>query len=95
MLIEVTKSQISSDCQISTFAADVTDETAVKRIADTVGTWDVLIMNAGYLPAPGPAIETDLDEYWKSYEVRITLNMRARMRLNTNFASRPMSSPSS
>ncbi|KAL9111037.1 MAG: hypothetical protein Q9227_004470 [Pyrenula ochraceoflavens] len=28
-------------------------------------------MNAGYLPAPGPAIETDLDEYWKSYETNV------------------------
>lgn len=68
--LEETKSQVSSDCQISTFAADVTDEAAVQRIADAVGTWDVLIVNAGYLPAPSPAAKAHLDDYWKSYEVK-------------------------
>ncbi|PSN65037.1 short chain dehydrogenase [Corynespora cassiicola Philippines] len=69
--LEETKSQISIDCQISIFAADVADEAAMKRIADAVGMWDVLIMNAGYLPDPSPAAKARLDDYWASYEINV------------------------
>lgn len=48
----------------------MTDEEAVRKIADSVGAWDVLVLNAGYLPAPTPAAKADVGDYWKAYEVR-------------------------
>ncbi|KAI1818624.1 hypothetical protein GGS20DRAFT_581381 [Poronia punctata] len=51
-------------------AADVTDEASVKKIADAVDTWNVLIHAAAYLSAPAPAAKAEIGgDYWQSYEV--------------------------
>jgi NAD(P)-dependent dehydrogenase (short-subunit alcohol dehydrogenase family) len=43
----------------------------VKKIAEAVGVWDVLIMNAGYIPTPSPTAKADVSDYWRAYEVCI------------------------
>ena len=39
------------------------------KVAKTVGNWDVLILNAGYISTPSPVANARLDDYWKNYEV--------------------------
>ena len=58
--------------KISVFPASVTDEAAVKKIAVTVGQWDILILNAGYISSPAPLTQSPLDDYWTNYEVNLS-----------------------
>lgn len=55
--------------------ADITDISAVKAAADTVaetfGQVDILINNAGYLETFSPVIDSDPDEWWRSFEVNV------------------------
>jgi NADP-dependent 3-hydroxy acid dehydrogenase YdfG len=54
---------------ISLHTADVVDEIAVRKAASEVGSWDILISNAGYLPAKNPIQEVDLNDWWLGFEV--------------------------
>jgi NADP-dependent 3-hydroxy acid dehydrogenase YdfG len=56
--------------RVSTHIADVTDVAAVKSAASEIGTWDVLIINAGYMSTPGPSMKSDVNEWWKAFEVK-------------------------
>ena len=64
-----TQQLIPSSCKCSVFPADVTDQAGIEKVAQTVGTWDVLILNAGYISTPAPVVKASLDDYWKNYEV--------------------------
>ena len=67
---------INNSVRCLTFCANVVDERAIYHIAAEVGTWDVLILNAGYLPNPTPIASASLSDYWAAYEVRTTINLR-------------------
>jgi len=56
---------------VSTHVADVTDPTAMKKAAADIGTWDILVMNAGYMTSPGGSLASDLDDWWRTFEVNI------------------------
>ncbi|KAJ9145049.1 Short chain dehydrogenase [Pleurostoma richardsiae] len=56
---------------VSTHIADVTDVAVLSKAASDIGTWDVLVMNAGYMSNPGPSMESDVNEWWKAFEVNI------------------------
>ena len=64
-----TKSLVHGNSKVSVHAADVNDIEAMTRLASEIGTWNVFIMNAGYVAAPAQIREADLEEYWKCYEV--------------------------
>ncbi|QGI71287.1 hypothetical protein CEK27_003616 [Fusarium fujikuroi] len=55
--------------------ADVTDRAAVasafKQAIAAFGHIDVLIQNAGYLDAHRSLLDSDLDDYWKTFEVNV------------------------
>lgn len=68
-----TQKLIPSGTTTSVFAGSVTDEEAMEKIAKAVGTWDVLVLNAGYISAPAPISKAPLDDYWKNYEVRFII----------------------
>ncbi|CZR50663.1 related to peroxisomal short-chain alcohol dehydrogenase [Phialocephala subalpina] len=55
----------------SYFAADITDEPAVKAMFQAFGAPDVLINNAGYLSKPGPIKTADLKEWWQGFEINV------------------------
>lgn len=60
----------SSDAvAVSAFTADVTDVKAMANIALQVGMWDVLVLNAGYIPKPAHVAAADLEDSWLAYEV--------------------------
>jgi NAD(P)-dependent dehydrogenase (short-subunit alcohol dehydrogenase family) len=69
--LEETKKYIESKygVPVHTFAADVTDEASMKKVAAAVGGWDVLVNNAGYLSTPTLAKEAEVEEWWKGWEV--------------------------
>ncbi|KAF2678232.1 hypothetical protein K458DRAFT_463704 [Lentithecium fluviatile CBS 122367] len=46
-------------CACSIFATYISDEKAVKSIAEKLNTWDVLVLNAGYIPTPSTIAKAD------------------------------------
>jgi NAD(P)-dependent dehydrogenase (short-subunit alcohol dehydrogenase family) len=62
-------SAINPIVQVSLHTADVTDEAAVSRVAETVGIWHAVLHCAGFMNKPTMAAAADLDDYWKAYEV--------------------------
>ncbi|KAI1045328.1 hypothetical protein LB505_014415 [Fusarium chuoi] len=55
--------------------ADVTDRAAVasafKEAIAAFGHIDILVQNAGYLDAHRSLLESDLDDYWKTFEINV------------------------
>jgi hypothetical protein len=47
----------------------------MEKIAQTVGIWDIAVLNAGYISTPSPVAKTDIGDYWKAYEVWPTLSL--------------------
>jgi NADP-dependent 3-hydroxy acid dehydrogenase YdfG len=64
-----TASALGSKVKVSSFAADVTDERALRRVAGEVGSWDIMILNAGYLSAPAAIKDASVTDWWQSFEV--------------------------
>ncbi len=65
----------SSNAQIHTFAADITDMAGMtkvfKTVAETIGAIDILINSAGYLAKPSGTIDMDIDENWLGVEINV------------------------
>jgi NAD(P)-dependent dehydrogenase (short-subunit alcohol dehydrogenase family) len=57
--------------KVQYFVADVTDEKAMKRAAETFGEWNILHMNAGYLPDKNNVANADIDEWWRGFEINV------------------------
>lgn len=57
------------DTKVSMHAADVVKEEQMKKAAQEIGDWDVLIMNAGYLAELAPALTSETSEWWRAFEV--------------------------
>lgn len=55
--------------KVSTHVADVADVEAVRKAAQAVGGWEVLVLNAGIAPTPAPIAETSIDDWWRGFEV--------------------------
>ncbi|KAJ6100433.1 NAD(P)-binding protein [Penicillium canescens] len=56
---------------ITTHACDVTDEKSVERAAQEIGAQDVLIVNAGFLSESRPITDSNLQEWWQSFETNV------------------------
>ncbi|KAF2811649.1 NAD(P)-binding protein [Mytilinidion resinicola] len=55
--------------------ADVTDLASVEKAAKEVGSWDVLVSNAGYLPKSKTLKELDLADWWQGFEINVKGNL--------------------
>jgi NADP-dependent 3-hydroxy acid dehydrogenase YdfG len=67
--VESTIAAISQSTNVSLHVADVTNDAAVKTIAEIIGTWDSILHCAGYMDKPAPALVADIGDYWKAFEV--------------------------
>lgn len=91
VLLEAKKDlESAGSAQILTFKADILDEAALDHAfsstAQHAGPIDIVVANAGYLSAPGPAATADIDDYFKSFEVNIKgtlLTFRAFLKYKT------------
>jgi NAD(P)-dependent dehydrogenase (short-subunit alcohol dehydrogenase family) len=59
------------DLQDTGVAADVTDEAALRRVADEIGPVDVLINSAGVIGPNKPLVETTADEWRRVFDVNV------------------------
>jgi NAD(P)-dependent dehydrogenase (short-subunit alcohol dehydrogenase family) len=57
--------------QVTTHSVDLTDHAAVEQVAQSVGSWDVLVLNAGYMAQPSLLIDSNTDDWWHTFEVNI------------------------
>ncbi|KAF2180458.1 short chain dehydrogenase, partial [Zopfia rhizophila CBS 207.26] len=80
--LKETQKRIATSTETAVFLCDVTDEAAVTKVAGSVSTWDVLVLNAGFLSAPSMIASADIDDYWKNYEASLFLT-----RIQTNVKS--------
>ena len=70
--LDETKDALGKDfpsAKVTTHAADVADEEAVRKAAAEIGPWDVAILNAGILPKAAPIAETAIGDWWRVFEV--------------------------
>lgn len=72
-LVETTKliAEKYPKTKVSHYVADITDLAAVKKAAEGFGKWNTLILNAGYMPDRGSVGGSDVDEFWKGYEINV------------------------
>ena len=69
--LEAAKTNIEKEFEganISVHTADITNEVDLLKAAEAIGTWDVLVMNAGYLSTPNKLVEVDMEDWWKGFE---------------------------
>lgn len=71
--------------KITVHVADVVDATAIDQAAREIGAWDVLVANAGYLPDPDLIESSESDEWWKAFEVCLSLPLFHSVRLMHNY----------
>lgn len=64
-----TASSLPSHTSTQTFSVDVTQEDALQTVATVIGTWDVLILAAGYVSDPTPIASANIDAWWQNFEV--------------------------
>lgn len=95
ILIEAKKDLESAGAsQILTFRADIVDEAALDQAfsstAQQAGPIDIVVGNAGYLNAPGPAVTAEINDYFKTFEINIKgtlLTFRAFMKYKNDSSS--------
>jgi NADP-dependent 3-hydroxy acid dehydrogenase YdfG len=72
-----TQSQIPSNDRKSTVCvASVSDAEQMKKVVEAAGTWDIFVLNAGYLPRPSSIADADIDDWWCAYEVSMYPTMK-------------------
>ncbi|KAL9120136.1 MAG: hypothetical protein Q9187_003306 [Circinaria calcarea] len=59
----------NANCSIH--PVSITDEKALKDIAAAVGTWDILVLNAGFLSNPAPVAQAPVDDWCQSFETNV------------------------
>jgi NADP-dependent 3-hydroxy acid dehydrogenase YdfG len=68
-LVETQKQIPENSATSSIFPISVTDEAGIRKVAEAVGTWDILILGATHKGIKGPIVSTNISEWWESYEV--------------------------
>ncbi|KAK5064723.1 hypothetical protein LTR84_000557 [Exophiala bonariae] len=76
-LLEETKQIVEKQnpgTNVVVHTADIVDEAAVTAAAKNIGSWDVIVANAGYIPSPETIESSDANEWWKTFEINIKGN---------------------
>ncbi|KAJ4982845.1 short chain dehydrogenase [Stagonosporopsis vannaccii] len=69
--LQETAGLINTGAKVEIFSASVTDEARLKEVAESVGEWDVLLLNAAHRLTPGPIITASLQDWWQHYETNV------------------------
>ncbi|KAF2664272.1 NAD(P)-binding protein [Microthyrium microscopicum] len=56
---------------VTIHVADVADEAAMTAAAKEIGSWDVIVANAGFLPTPGTIEKSNLANWWSAFEIHV------------------------
>ncbi|KIX03062.1 uncharacterized protein Z518_06612 [Rhinocladiella mackenziei CBS 650.93] len=64
-------SQASRTIVITAHVPDIVDTPAVDKAAQKIGSWDVIIASAGYIPNLAPIDNSDADEWRKTFEINV------------------------
>ena len=67
----------NSNMTVSTHPTDITDAAAVKKAAEEIGKWDILVSSAAYLPTPQPLVDAPLQDWWQAFEVHLLCQVGA------------------
>ncbi|PTB61681.1 NAD(P)-binding protein [Trichoderma citrinoviride] len=60
------------ETKFTPIAADISSQDDVKRLfASLDSSPAVLVNNAGYMPAPTPFLEIDMDDWWAGYQINV------------------------
>ncbi|KAI2640444.1 NAD(P)-binding protein [Hypomontagnella submonticulosa] len=77
-LLSATTAEIKDqypEAQVLIFAVDITDisgmDAAFKSARSKLGSLDVVVNNAGYQPTLKTLAATDLDEWWRGFEINV------------------------
>ncbi|GLI76362.1 hypothetical protein PoHVEF18_004634 [Penicillium ochrochloron] len=71
------ETQATLKCDSSVHAADVTDEKALAAVAASTGTWDVMILAAGYISPRASIRDSSVDDWWQNFETNVKGTMIA------------------
>ncbi|RAL17618.1 SDR family NAD(P)-dependent oxidoreductase [Aspergillus homomorphus CBS 101889] len=66
-----TQRTLSATSKSSVHVVSVTDEAALREVASTIGTWDILVLSAGHIADPAPIADTPVDNWWQSFETNV------------------------
>ncbi|KAF9893020.1 hypothetical protein FE257_012431 [Aspergillus nanangensis] len=58
-------------CDSAVHAVSIADEAGMKGVATAVGTWDVLVLNAGSMATPASIVESDVGDWWQTFETNV------------------------
>ncbi|XDG07126.1 hypothetical protein ABKA04_006741 [Annulohypoxylon sp. FPYF3050] len=78
----------------SVHVADLTKQNSLESAATAIGKWDVLVLSSGYCPTRSPLASTEVDEWWKGFEVlsdplSISGNIAALLGVTTDVSLMP------
>ncbi|KAL4748731.1 hypothetical protein BDW72DRAFT_195472 [Aspergillus terricola var. indicus] len=71
------ETQKALSCKSAVYSVSVTDQEALNRVAAAVGTWEVLVLSAGFLSKPAALKDSSADEWWESFETNVKGSMIA------------------
>jgi NAD(P)-dependent dehydrogenase (short-subunit alcohol dehydrogenase family) len=82
-----------SGVKVLTFVADIVDAAAVnkafKETKKAFGPVDILVSNAAYLPDVVPLAKTDVNEFWKGFEINVKGNLILSQAFLANSSEKP------
>ncbi|KAJ5627008.1 hypothetical protein N7528_004435 [Penicillium herquei] len=67
--LRTTQEQLT--CNSVIHVASVTDEAAMADIAAKTGTWDIMILAAGYIAPKSEMRNASVDEWWQNFETNV------------------------
>lgn len=62
---------VPPDTNVAYFAIDIS---STNQPVNEIGKWDVLVLNAGFFPTPGPLIQAELDDAMKGWTTNVLGN---------------------
>lgn len=71
-VLQETKAEVEKEfpgSKVSPFAVDLVNLQSVEKAAEVIGSWDVLISNAGYLSSIASLEDSDPEDWWRAFEV--------------------------